>query len=838
MRTIHEDVSVLGQVLGAVLREQRGQSFYELVERVRKSSQMVHELGNDGSELQAQLASVPLEDAEGLVRAFSLYFRLVNMAEEHERVRQVASRPGPRKEGIEAALRELAARGMSADEVATLIQSVDLGLTFTAHPTEMRRRTVREHLATIADEIPTLDDADSLQCVTAHVEALWGTLELLHVQPTVHDEVQGGLAYIPVIAQALPTLARDLKRAFRAVFDREMELELPVSFHSWMGGDRDGNPNVTSAVTAETFDYHSDRAKQLLRDEILKAYASLSQHSDRLETVPDSVAGPEEPWRQILQELHRKLRVGESVDPLEVATLVEATLREAGQSRSADQFATPLRVLARAFGAHLVSLDVREHSGKTGAVVAELLQRAGINDYARADEARKREILLAELRSRRPLLAVGEEISSQIETVLGPLRAVRTAVQASGGRAFGRYITSMSEQVSDLLEVLVLAREAGVHVYPVPLFETREDLMRAPSVLREVLSIPLFREHLGDDIQEIMIGYSDSNKDAGFFAANWALYEAQEKIADACREAGVKWRFFHGRGTSIGRGGGPMVRGLLGQPPGTIGAGLRITEQGEALADKYSHPELARRNLEQGIYGVLIAAAAERTPLPARWADAMSRAAESSANTYRALVEHPQFISFFEAVTPINEFSALRIASRPVRRPGAPTLGNLRAIPWVMSWTQNRANVPGWYGLHVALKELGVELGRELYGELPFFRSMLDNAQMALAMSEASIFRTYLRLMPGESELGPLILSAREEATSRVEEITGAPILANEPRILRSIGLRNPYVEPIHRLQVELLAKVRASGESVEPALERALLLSIHGIAAGVRNSG
>lgn len=895
MSTINEDVSRLGHALGAVLREQEGEAFFALVEEVRTGAKALRERGEDTAPLQPRLAALSVADSEGLVRAFSLYFQLVNLAEEHERVRRVAEAPGPRKEGIEDALRQLAARGLSGDDVRALIARIELGLTFTAHPTEMRRRTVRQHLAAIAREIPRLEHADALARVTAHVEALWGTLELHRTQPTVRDEVHGGLAYVPVIASVLPTLEDDLDRALREVLGSggagaasgaETALTLPLAFHSWMGGDRDGNPNVTPEVTRETFAYHAERARSLLRAEIAEAYASLSQHRVRVGALPEALAervsarvaedpgaaarsdDGGEPWRALLLALHDSLSAdatspgrretaggraapapvdpatshGDPAPPLE---RIERTLREAGQARSADAFARPLRVRARAFGVHLVSLDVREHSAKTGAAVAALLARAGEPGYEGADEAARRAILVRELATRRPLLAAGEEPSADVERVLGPLRAAREACRRAGPRAFGRYVVSMSEDVSDLLEVLILAREVGVRARAVPLFETRRDLERAPEVLREVLAIPEYRAHLagsqpGDDVQEVMIGYSDSNKDAGFFAAYWALHEAQRRMADVCREAGVRWRFFHGRGTSIGRGGGPMVRGILGQPPGTIGAGLRITEQGEALADKYSSPELARRNLEQAIYGLLLAAATEPEALPRAWSDAMSRAAEASVREYRALVEDPAFLPFFEAVTPIEEIARLRIASRPVRRPGPPTLANLRAIPWVMAWTQNRANVPGWYGLHVALAELGAETGRALYEGAPFFRTMLDNAQMALAMSDVSIFRAYLALAPGPGggELGARILAARDEAIRRVTEITGAPLLANEPAIARSIALRNPYVEPIHRIQVELLRRARAASAERDPALERALLLSIHGIAAGVRNAG
>ena len=853
MATLHEDVNRLGRMLGRVVREQHGEAFFELLEDVRKQTKSLRESGEDTAALQPRLAAVSLAEAEGLVRAFSLYFQLVNLAEDLERLRRVAESPGPRRQGLEDALGHLAARGLSADDVEALVGRVELGLTFTAHPTEMRRRTVRQHLAAVARELRTLDEPASEERIAAHIEALWSTLELARVEPTVRDEVVGGLGYVAIIAGVLPTLERDLRASFRRVFGRDTALELPLVLSSWIGGDRDGNPHVTPDVTRETFRYHGESARALLRQEITEAYASLSQHTVRLERVPTELGGPPEPWRAALLALHdelgarerpgpvgrRETAQGPWADPAPRLSLVERTLMESGQRRSAECFALPLRVQARALGVHFVSLDIREHSGATGAAVAELFERAGTRGYATADEARRRALLCAELAMRRPMLAVGEAGSEALERVLEPLRAARDAMAVAGPRAFGRYVTSMSEDVSDLLEVLVLAREAGVRVLPVPLFETRADLGRAPAVMREVLALPAFRAHLGDDVQEVMIGYSDSNKDAGFFAAHWALHQAQRHVAEVCREAGVRWRFFHGRGTSIGRGGGPMVRGLLGQPPGTIGAGLRITEQGEALADKYSHPERARRNLEQALYGLLVAAATEPEPLPDVWVEAMDRASEESVRVYRALVEDDAFLAFFEAVTPINEISRLRIASRPVRRPGPATLQNLRAIPWVMAWTQNRANVPGWYGLDAALAALGEALARKLYEDAPFFRAMLDNAQLALGASDAAIFRAYLDLAPAGSEIGARILDARERTVTLVTRVLGGPPLGAEPALARSIALRNPYVEPIHRLQVELLRRARAAPEvPVDAQRERALLLSIHGIAAGVRNAG
>ena len=333
-----------------------------------------------------------------------------------------------------------------------------------------------------------------------------------------------------------------------------------------------------------------------------------------------------------------------------------------------------------------------------------------------------------------------------------------------------------------------------------------------------------------------MLGYSDSNKDAGPVAAVFGLYRAQREISEVCRQAKVRWRFFHGRGTSLGRGGGPMARAILGQPPGTIGSGLRLTEQGEALADKYGDPALARRNLEQGLFGVLVAAGAPGDEAPAHFLEAMDVAAADSARAYRAFVTEPDFLRFFTAVTPIEEISRLKVASRPVRRGGAATLANLRAIPWVMSWTQNRANLPGWYGADVAFTTLGLPLCREMFARWPAFRSLLDNLQMSLAKSDDVVLRAYLELDEQRGPLGQLVLDARARTIALVQEVTEAPLLSQEPHLLRSIALRNPYIEPIHRAQIELLRRSRAGERTVVE--DRALLSTIIGIAAGVRNAG
>ncbi|MDV6375196.1 phosphoenolpyruvate carboxylase [Deinococcus arenicola] len=828
---IKSDVNLLGRTLGQVLKEQEGEAFFDLVERTRALVRDVR-AGGDDAELREMLAGLSGEDAGRLARAFTWYFQLVNLAEEYERVRSLRSGNGVRSQSLENALATLKEQGMSAADVEALIERVNLGLTFTAHPTEMRRRTIRQHLEAVARDLPHLDDEAAQDRVAAHVEAMWSTPELRHLKPTVQDEVKGGLNYLGAIAGALPELQRDLGRAFVNVYGQESDARIPLSFSSWMGGDRDGNPFVTPEATRATLELHRQRAQELLLTELKRTYANLSQEDGD----PAQEAGVE-PYRAELRAMHNAVRDGEKMELLPRLEALDIRLRADGQRRSADQLLTPLLTLVRVFGQHLVSLDVREHSGQTGAAVAELLKQARVEaDYLALSEADRQTLLTTELRSRRPLWPAGEPLTEELETVIGPIREVQGAVAQSGPRAFGRYIISMAESVSDVLEPLLLAREVGLRVLTAPLFETLDDLQRAPQIMTDLLALPEYRAILGEDVQEIMLGYSDSNKDAGFLAANWALHEAQRQVSDVCRAAGVRWRFFHGRGTSIGRGGGPASRAILGQPAGTIDAGLRITEQGEALADKYSHPVLARRNLEQALYGLLLSAARPADSLREEWTAAMDTAAEASATAYRALVHDDGFLPFFEAATPIHEIARLNIASRPVRRPGAPTLTNLRAIPWVMSWTQIRSNLPGWYGLREGLQSIGPDAAREMYAAWPFFRTVLDNAQMSLAKSDPLIFEEYLRLL-GPHPLADALQAAYRETVELVEAVVGAELLANEPRLRESIGLRNPYIDPIHRIQVELLRRARAEEGGLD-TFERPLMLSLQGIAAGVRNTG
>lgn len=555
---LRSDVSTLGRALGTVLREQEGEAFFELVEQVRALVRDARDAGRDAP-LRDVLASASPQDAENLVRAFSWYFQLVNLAEEYERVRALRGREGPRPQSLEDALVKLQARGWSAEKVEALSRSVELNLTFTAHPTEMRRRTTRTHLEEIARDLPNLNE-EALARITAHIEAMWGTLELRRLKPTVQDEVKAGLSYVRSIAQALPRLSRDWRLAFERVYGRSPQVrdavsgkgvELPLKFSSWMGGDRDGNPFVTPEATRDTLALHAERARDQLLEVLARAFAYVSQQQQG-----------QEPWRGEIQAIYDGVydgvARGKDVDVVGRLEALDGALRLAGQRRSADELLGPALTLARTFGRHLVSLDIREHSEVVGAAVSLLLREAGVENYETLSETEKQQVLRRELASRRPLWPAGEERPEALERTVGPIREVAHAVRAVGAGAFGRYVISMAESVSDVLEPLLLAREVGFRVLPVPLFETLDDLANGPGVIRELLALPEYRRVLQDDVQEIMLGYSDSNKDAGFLAANWALHEAQRNIAAVCREAGVTWRFFHGRGTSIGRGGGRL----------------------------------------------------------------------------------------------------------------------------------------------------------------------------------------------------------------------------------------------------------------------------------------
>ncbi len=898
-RLLAGDVDFLASALGDVLKELEGERLFQLVERVRHLTKRLRaDGGEDGAEaeLDELLASLDITTAEKLVRAFTVYFQLVNLAEEVHRVRVNRHREAgatleePRSESLAAAVKELKRRGWSRHETVDFLRSLDLELTVTAHPTEVKRYTVRLKIERIGEALRRLQEVELApraerelrETIYAEIATLWLTREVAPERPQVLDEVKSALYYFRrSLLDAVPRIMADLEEAVADYFpDGALgqghlgpapEAPAPVlRFRSWIGGDRDGNPYVTPTVMREAFELQAGVANEAYVDDVDGLVQRLSQWEGRtmltdefrsaLEARSGGVGASDrfegEPYRRWLRQLHAGLGAeGESTGTYpggaagyraDLAVL-EAALRFGHGARPAEAFLRPAMRRAAAFGFALAPLDVREHSSQHEVAVASVLAAAGVHpDYASLPEPRRVEVLAAELASPRPLLAPGAGIAPEAERALAFLREFRRVEGLLGPDAHGSTIVSMTAGVSDVLEALLLAKEAGVtRIDATPLFETLADLEAAPGIMRGLFQVEPYMAHVRRrGVQEVMIGYSDSNKDVGFVTATWALYRAQDELAAVCREFGVPLRLFHGRGTSIGRGGGPAGQALLAQPPGSVAGRMRLTEQGEALADRYSDPDLAHRHLEQVMHAFILASAGARTepaPVDPRHREAMDAAAEAAMVRYRQLTRDPEFMEFFQQVTPIEELARLNLGSRPTRRAGAPTMENLRAIPWVFAFTQCRANLPGWYGLGAALDALPPGVAREMYGAWPFFTTMIDFAQMSLAKADMPIFGAYLGLVePRLKRFGETIRRHHAETVRRVEEVTGAPLLDNDPVLARALVLRNPYVDPISRLQVELLRRLRLQpldGPETE-ALSYGVMLSLLGVSAGMRNTG
>ena len=889
---LRDDVDFLGSALGTVMRELEGEAFFNLVERVRALTKGLRAEpdAEKREELFALLSSLSLNEAEKLLRAFTVYFQLINLAEEIHRVRVNRLREGeatlekPRSESVAAAVKSLKDGGWSYEEARRFIEALDIQLTLTAHPTEVKRTTVRLKLERVASSLRQRGERDLSpgamsrleEEILAEIATLWETRELFSQKPSVVDEVKGALYYFRrSLLEAVPTLMLDLEGALALYYkdeSRDEHAPLPpvVRFRSWIGGDRDGNPFVTPPTTAEAYRLQSLLVLERHIADVDALVQRLSQWEARVELTdafredlaalgaeqgePERFA--EEPYRKKLFYMHRALThqredgAGKytAEDYLRDLSLIEETLRGGGDARAA-AFVRPDRYRAAAFGFHLAALDLREHSQVHEAAMGDLLRYAGVcEDYAALSESERVELLAAELLSKRPLAPSDASLEEPTRRALEALAVFRRVRDHYGPEATGSYIVSMTEGVSDVLEPLVLAKQAGLSdIDATPLFETVADLEAAPGVLRELFALPVYREHLERrGVQEVMIGYSDSNKDAGFLAANWALYEAQEGVAAVCREARVPLRLFHGRGTSIGRGGGPTGQAILAQPPGSLGGRMRLTEQGEAMSDRYADPDLAHRHLEQVAHAFILSSARDaRGPVPEvpeRYRDALKHAAGAAKARYRGLLEEEGFLDFYHTVTPIEEISRLNVGSRPARRGGERSLSGLRAIPWVFSWTQCRANLPGWYGLGSGLSEIDDALLKEMYGDWPFFKTVIDFAQMSLAKADMGVFETYLELIsePLRDTFWPMIREEYGLSLEAVGRATGGGLLENDPTLERTIALRNPYVDPISYLQVELLRRLRTLPEedSEREGLEYAVLVSLLGVAAGMRNTG
>ena len=927
-RPLVEDIRLLGRILGDVIREQEGAAAFDLIERVRQLS-VAYRLKADASAgrvLDRLLKNLSADQTVTVIRAFSYFSHLANIAEDrhHVRRRAVHEQAGDLQEGSLALTFERLHRAdHRAADIAATLATAYISPVLTAHPTEVQRKSILDAERAVAellgerDELPTPDRrADNEALMRARVTQLWQTRMLRTAKLTVADEVENALSYYS------STFLREIPRLYR-----EIERALPghpvasfLRMGHWIGGDRDGNPNVTAATLQHAL---SRQAEVVLRHYLTEVHSlgaelsisgTLAPVSEEMLALaarsPDtSEHRQDEPYRRALIGIYSRLAATlESLTGTEA--LRHAVAPQAPYAR-AEEFLLDLQIIERSlgshhaqalvgprlaplmravqvFGFHLATLDLRQSSDQHEAVVAELLRVARVEpDYSALPEAARRERLLALLNDARPLRVHGAVYSELARDELAIFENARRALASFGREAIRHYIISHTEEVSDLLEVLLLQKETGLltgtldgqgsssaraALITVPLFETIGDLRRSEPIMRDFYALPgilalVLASSPGPvGEQDVMLGYSDSNKDGGAFTSNWELYRAEIALAalfaEIGREHAITLRLFHGRGGTVGRGGGPSYQAILAQPPGTVNGQIRLTEQGEVIASKYANPEIGRRNLE-----TLVAATLEATLLhptksaPQAFLDAAAEISEASFKAYRKLVyETPGFTDYFFAATPIREIAELNIGSRPASRKATRAIEDLRAIPWSFSWGQCRMALPGWCGFGTAIEAFlaaggrapgargdraeRTELLQRMHKQWPFFRTLLSNLDMVLAKSDLRIAARYVELVEDKAVAKRIFGQLRAEwqrADEALSLITGQPDrLQSNPALARSIAHRFPYLDPLNHLQVELMRRYRnrKDGQDGVERLRRGIHLSINGIAAGLRNTG
>ncbi|NKR61240.1 phosphoenolpyruvate carboxylase [Rhodococcus hoagii] len=907
---LRDDIRLLGGILGDIVREQAGEDVFDLVERARVESFRVRRSEIDRAELAELFSTVDTADAIPVIRAFSHFALLANVAEDihRERRRAIHVRAGepPQDSTLAATYAKLDAAPVDPEIAAGALAGALVAPVITAHPTETRRRTVFETQNRIMElmrrrEWVSVDpaEADAVdRQLRRQILTLWQTALIRLSRLRIQDEIEVGLRYYDAsLFEVVPRINAELRDALRSRWpDSGVLTEPMLRPGSWIGGDRDGNPYVTADVVARATHRASETALEhhLAELEVLERELSMSARLvtvtpelNRLadESGDESAFRADEPYRRAVRGLRARLtgtaarilghpaayavagELPDYRDPAELLAdleIIDTSLRSHGDGTVADDRLAQLRNSVEVFGFHLCGLDMRQNSEVHEAVVAELLAWSGVHpDYASLPEDERVALLTRELATRRPLAGPHAEFSELTTKELGILRAAADAVDRIGPEAIPNYVISMCESVSDMLEAAILLAEVGLFdpdgeagprcpVGIVPLFETIEDLRHGAETLTVTLDVPLYRALVANrgDSQEVMLGYSDSNKDGGYLAANWALYRAELDLVRVAREKGIRLRLFHGRGGTVGRGGGPSYDAILAQPPGAVEGSLRITEQGEIIAAKYAEPRLARRNLE-----ALVSATLESTLLDVEGLgdDAapayavLDELAELARVAYADLVhDTPGFVEYFEASTPVAEIGALNIGSRPASRKQTQSISDLRAIPWVLSWSQSRVMLPGWYGTGTAFEKwVGDDAGRlatltDLYERWPFFRTVLSNMAQVLSKSDMGLAARYSELVP-DAELREEVfgkISAEHARTlAMYRAVTGHDnLLWDNPALDRSVHNRFPYLEPLNHLQVELLRRYRAGDDSDN--VRRGIQLTMNGLATALRNSG
>jgi phosphoenolpyruvate carboxylase len=875
-KALRDDVRLLGELLGETLRRQEGQATYDTVERVRALSKKARGGSEaDFATLTRILEQMPVEEALPVARAFSHFLNLANIAEQHHRIRrrrayQCNPAAPPQIGSCDETFGRLIAAGISPDRLYDAVARLRVELVFTAHPTEVTRRTLMQKFGRIADLLARRDRVDLTppehdelaDALRIEIAAAWETSEIRQRRPSPVDEARSGLAvFEQALWDAVPQFLRSLNAALVKHTGRGLPPDRsPLCFGSWIGGDRDGNPAVTAEVTATVVLLARWQAASLYLREVdaLRLELSMGDGSPELMERTD---GAPEPYRALLRVPRERLAatlrsiedrlerraVLEPFPYLAAADLADAlalcrrSLEQTGNGLLARGRLLDLQRRLAAFGVTLVRLDLRQDASRHSEALSAITEHLGLGKYLDWSEDERQRFLLRELESRRPLVPPDLETSPEVREVLESFRVAALTPQES----IGAYIISMTAQPSDVLAVELLQKEARISVPQrvVPLFETMRALEEAGAIIRNLLAIPWYRARCGGR-QEVMVGYSDSAKDGGRLAASWQLYKAQEALVSACRDAGVELTLFHGRGGSVGRGGGPTYLAIQSQPPGSVDARLRVTEQGEMIQAKFGLPGLAIRTLELYTTATLDATLAPPAPPEPAWRTRMDALGARARDAYRAVVyETPCFIDYFRTATPEMELEDLTIGSRPARRRAGGGVETLRAIPWVFAWTQTRLMLPSWLGVGEALTDAiengsGGEL-RAMYGGWPFFRSTLDLIEMVLAKADARIAAHYEAvLVPSDlHELGADLRRRLPMTSSAVLAVAGRrDLLDDNPVLRRSIDVRNPYVDPINLVQVELLRRLRKAGE--EERLRNAFLVTVNGVAAGMRNTG
>lgn len=873
---LRRDVRLLGQLLGDTLQEQESGLLLDLVEQIRnlaKHARARHE--GQYQQLLEKLAQLQPHQLVPVARAFSHFLNLANLAEQYHRVRRRRAYQSSGRQNQPATLNELWPRlqraNVSEDDFMEALQKLSIELVLTAHPTEVTRRTLIQKYDAISDSLEALDTRkltpqeqhQQLQRLKRLIVAAWNTDEIRAERPTPVDEARWGFVTIEqTLWRAVPAYLRELDDWLQQNLNRRLPLDFaPIRFASWMGGDRDGNPNVTAEVTREVIRLARWMAADLFGRDIEQLYQELSMQQCN-QALRERVGNVREPYRALLKSVREQLQHtkqwlntllhnepwhgpepirynAQLLEPLLLCyrSLVDCNMAEIAQGELLDT----IRRL-HCFGVTLLQLDIRQESSRHRDAIAAITRHLGLGDYALWNESQRQEFLLAELTSRRPLLPDDFSADDNVNEVIATFRML---AQRSP-EALGAYVISMAHAPSDVLAVQLLQKICGMKhpMRVVPLFETIDDLQQAPDTLARLLDIPVYRDSINDH-QEIMIGYSDSAKDGGFLAAAWMQYQAQERLAAICRAQGVVLTLFHGRGGSTSRGGAPSHEAILSQPPGVVNGRIRITEQGEVIRAKFTPFGVAVRTLERYVAAMLDATLLPREQPQPQWRELMEQLCQDSSAAYRELVkDDPRFLSYFHYVTPEQELQRLPLGSRPARRKSSASIESLRAIPWVFAWTQMRLMLPAWLGADVAFSKALArgqsEQLQEMYERWPFFRMIMGMLEMVLAKADPQIAAYYERRLGNEEDraLGQQLRTRLMEMIDLVCTITShSTLLQNNAVIRRSIEVRNPYLDPLHMLQVELMRNGRNAPEE-DSERSRALMITVAGIAAGMRNTG